>query len=96
MFIVKIHQPGIDIKQIKQVNGSNEFCQEFFDDVPVPADNVVGEVNDGWTVASAPAVPRARRGRRRLALRQRRHRQAPARAGNRRAHRHGPRQRPVG
>jgi alkylation response protein AidB-like acyl-CoA dehydrogenase len=52
MFLVKVHQPGIDIKRIKQVNGSNEFCQEFFDDVPVPAANVVGEVNGGWSVAS--------------------------------------------
>ena len=51
-FIVKIHQPGIDVRQIKMVNGSNEFCQEFFDDVAIPADNVVGRVNDGWTVAS--------------------------------------------
>ena len=52
MFIVEVHQPRIVIEQIKQVNGSMEFCQEFFDDVPIPAENVVGEVNDGWTVAS--------------------------------------------
>ena len=52
MFLVKVHQPGIDIKRIKQVNGNSEFCQEFFDDVPVPAANVVGEVNGGWSVAS--------------------------------------------
>jgi alkylation response protein AidB-like acyl-CoA dehydrogenase len=52
MFIVKIHQPGIQIEQIKQVNGASEFCQEFFDDVPIPAANVVGAANDGWTVAS--------------------------------------------
>jgi alkylation response protein AidB-like acyl-CoA dehydrogenase len=52
MFIVKIHQPGITVQQIKMVNGINEFCQEFFDDVAIPADNVLGEVNDGWTVAS--------------------------------------------
>jgi alkylation response protein AidB-like acyl-CoA dehydrogenase len=52
MFLVKVHQPGIDIKRIKQVNGSNDFCQEFFDDVPVPAVNVVGEINGGWSVAS--------------------------------------------
>ncbi len=29
-----------------------EFCQEFFDDVAIPAENVMGQVNDGWTVAS--------------------------------------------
>jgi alkylation response protein AidB-like acyl-CoA dehydrogenase len=52
MFLVKVHQPGIDIQRIKQVNGSTEFCQEFFDDVVLPADAVVGEVNGGWAVAS--------------------------------------------
>ena len=52
MFIVKIHQPGIQVDQIRQVDGSMEFCQEFFDDVPIPAADVVGEVDDGWTVAT--------------------------------------------
>ncbi len=52
MFIVKIHQPGIQVEQIRQVNGAAEFCQEFFDDVEIPAAQVVGAVNDGWTVAS--------------------------------------------
>ncbi len=52
MFIIKIHQPGIDVQQIKMSNGSNEFCQEFFDDVAIPVEDVLGEVNDGWTVAS--------------------------------------------
>ena len=52
MFIVKIHQPGIQVEQIRQVDGSMEFCQEFFDDVPIPASDVVGEVDDGWTVAT--------------------------------------------
>jgi alkylation response protein AidB-like acyl-CoA dehydrogenase len=51
-FIVKIHQPGIDVRRIAMVNGSNEFCQEFFDDVAIPAANVVGRIDDGWTVAS--------------------------------------------
>ena len=50
-FILKIHQPGIEVRQIMMVNGWNEFCQEFFDDVAVPVENLVGEVNDGWTVA---------------------------------------------
>ena len=43
---------GIEIRRIKQVNGNNEFCQEFFDDVEIPLENVVGEINGGWTVAS--------------------------------------------
>ncbi|HEX6236896.1 MAG TPA: acyl-CoA dehydrogenase family protein [Acidimicrobiales bacterium] len=52
MFIVKIHQPGVTVERIRQVDGSMEFCQEFFDDVPIPVSDVVGEVDDGWTVAS--------------------------------------------
>jgi alkylation response protein AidB-like acyl-CoA dehydrogenase len=51
MFIVKIHQPGIAVNRIRQSDGAMEFCQEFFDDVPLPPDSVIGEVNDGWTVA---------------------------------------------
>ena len=52
MFIMQIHQPGVTVEQIRQVDGSMEFCQEFFDDVPIPAENVIGEVDDGWTIAS--------------------------------------------
>ncbi len=52
MFIMKIHQPGIEVQRIKMVSGASEFCQEFFDDVSIPVEDVLGEVNDGWTVAS--------------------------------------------
>lgn len=52
MLLVKIHQPGIEIRRIRQTNGSDEFCEEFFDDVEIPAANVVGEVGGGWAVAS--------------------------------------------
>jgi alkylation response protein AidB-like acyl-CoA dehydrogenase len=52
MFMVPIHQPGITIQQIKMVDGNLEFCQEHFDDVALSAEHVLGEVNDGWTVAS--------------------------------------------
>jgi alkylation response protein AidB-like acyl-CoA dehydrogenase len=52
MFLMKIHQPGVHVEQIRQVDGSLEFCQEFFDDVPIPASDVIGEVDDGWTVAT--------------------------------------------
>jgi alkylation response protein AidB-like acyl-CoA dehydrogenase len=52
VLLVKIRQPGIHVQQIKQVNGSMEFCQEFFEDVPISVENLVGEENGGWTVAS--------------------------------------------
>jgi len=52
VLIVKVHQPGITVNQIKHVDGTDDFCQEFFDDVRIPVENVLGPVNDGWTVAS--------------------------------------------
>ena len=52
MFIMRIHQPGVTVEPIRQVDGSMEFCQEFFDDVPIPVTDVVGEIDDGWSVAS--------------------------------------------
>lgn len=52
MFVVKLDSPGIDMRRIKQVNGSEEFCEEFFDDVEVGEDAVLGEVDNGWAVAS--------------------------------------------
>jgi alkylation response protein AidB-like acyl-CoA dehydrogenase len=53
MFMMPTAAPGLQIQRIRQVDGSMEFCQEFFDDVRLPADSVLGEVNAGWTVARA-------------------------------------------
>ncbi|MEU6644417.1 acyl-CoA dehydrogenase family protein [Saccharomonospora sp. NPDC046836] len=52
MFLMPVHTEGVTIKRIRQTNGSEEFCQEFFDNVVLPADSVLGEVNGGWAVAS--------------------------------------------
>jgi alkylation response protein AidB-like acyl-CoA dehydrogenase len=52
MFLVPINSPGMTLSRIKQVNGSVEFCEEFHDDVEVGDDAVIGEVNEGWNVAS--------------------------------------------
>lgn len=52
MFLVPPNAPGITMRRITEVNGNEEFCEEFFDNLELPADAVVGEVNDGWTVAS--------------------------------------------
>jgi alkylation response protein AidB-like acyl-CoA dehydrogenase len=44
--------PGITIEQTRSASGqAGEFCQEFFDDVVLPAENLIGELNGGWTVA---------------------------------------------
>jgi alkylation response protein AidB-like acyl-CoA dehydrogenase len=52
MFVVNMRAPGITITPLKLIRGNSDFCQEFFDDLEVPSDHVVGGVNEGWTVAS--------------------------------------------
>jgi alkylation response protein AidB-like acyl-CoA dehydrogenase len=52
MFIVDLHQPGVTVRPIRQANGAAEFCEEFFDDVELPATALVGEEGEGWAVAS--------------------------------------------
>lgn len=52
MFLVPLRHPGLTINRIRQVNGSIEFCEEFFDDVDVGDDAVIGEPGKGWEVAS--------------------------------------------
>ena len=52
MFIVPLgDHPGVTIEPITQVNGEADFCQEFFDDVTIPAENLLGAENEGWAVA---------------------------------------------
>ena len=43
--------PGVSTKPILLTSGYSPFCETFFDDVEVPKDQVVGEVNCGWDVA---------------------------------------------
>jgi alkylation response protein AidB-like acyl-CoA dehydrogenase len=55
-FAVPVHAKGVTVRRIRQVNGNAEFCQEFFDDVELSDDDVIGTVNDGWTVAQTMLV----------------------------------------
>jgi alkylation response protein AidB-like acyl-CoA dehydrogenase len=50
-FIVDMRSKGITIKPLKQMNGGSGFNEVFFEDVRVPHENVLGDVNEGWTVA---------------------------------------------
>ena len=52
MFMMPIRSPGVTVSPIKLVTGGSHFCQEFFDDVLLPASYLLGEENDGWRVAS--------------------------------------------
>jgi alkylation response protein AidB-like acyl-CoA dehydrogenase len=55
-FAVRIDKPGVTVQPIRQINGSAEFCQEYFDDVELEANDVIGEVNQGWSVAQTMLV----------------------------------------
>ncbi|SQD96683.1 Acyl-CoA dehydrogenase domain protein [Parafrankia sp. Ea1.12] len=50
-FAVPVTAPGVTVERIRQITGDAEFCQEFFDDVVLGDGDVIGQVNDGWTVA---------------------------------------------
>ncbi|MET0186126.1 MAG: acyl-CoA dehydrogenase [Achromobacter sp.] len=45
--------PGITVKPIRNIGDEEEFCEVFFDNARVPAENLVGELNQGWTIAKA-------------------------------------------
>jgi alkylation response protein AidB-like acyl-CoA dehydrogenase len=49
-FIVDMHSPGVTIRPLKQITGESEFNEVFFENVRVPRDNLVGELNNGWMV----------------------------------------------
>ncbi|MDR5655461.1 acyl-CoA dehydrogenase family protein [Ruixingdingia sedimenti] len=51
--LARMDTPGITVRPIETLAGDAEFCEVFFDDVRVPKDNIVGAVNDGWTMAKA-------------------------------------------
>lgn len=50
--LVDMRSPGITVRPIKQISGDAEFNEIFFDNVRVPDDQILGEVNGGWFVAN--------------------------------------------
>lgn len=51
LLLVPMHQPGVEVRPIRNIAGSSEFCEVFFDGARTDADLVVGDVDDGWRVA---------------------------------------------
>jgi alkylation response protein AidB-like acyl-CoA dehydrogenase len=50
--ICDMRSPGIEVRPIRGIAGSDaHFCEVFYDEVRIPIENVVGEINDGWSVA---------------------------------------------
>jgi alkylation response protein AidB-like acyl-CoA dehydrogenase len=50
-FFVDMDTPGISVRPLEMINGEQEFCEVFFDDVVVPAERLLGEPDGGWAVA---------------------------------------------
>ncbi|MGE8318569.1 MAG: acyl-CoA dehydrogenase family protein [Comamonas sp.] len=53
--LVPLNTPGITVRPIKGINGQEVFAEIFFDDVEVPAENLLGAEGKGWHVAMATA-----------------------------------------
>ena len=50
-FFLDMDAPGITVRPLEMMNGELEFAEVFFDDVVVPADRMLGELDGGWSVA---------------------------------------------
>jgi alkylation response protein AidB-like acyl-CoA dehydrogenase len=53
IMVIDMEAEGVEVRPIKMPSGNSEFNEVFFNDVFVPDDDVVGKVDDGWTVARA-------------------------------------------
>ena len=49
--LIDMKSPGVTVRPIKMLDGESEVNEVFFDNVEVPADNLIGEENKGWTYA---------------------------------------------
>jgi alkylation response protein AidB-like acyl-CoA dehydrogenase len=51
MFAVAMHQPGVEVRPLEQMNGDQHFSEVFLDGAIVPDTDRIGDVDAGWTVA---------------------------------------------
>ena len=50
-FIIDMHQPGVTVRPIRQINGQTGFTETFFGDAEIPDENRLGDEGQGWAVA---------------------------------------------
>lgn len=53
LFVVELDQPGVEVRPIRQMNGKATFNEVFLTGVTVPAENLIGELGQGWPLARA-------------------------------------------
>ncbi len=51
--LADLKTPGITVRPIRNIAGEDEFCEVFLDNVRVPRANLVGRLNEGWSIAKA-------------------------------------------
>ncbi len=51
-FAIDMHQPGVDVRPLREITGRALFNEVFMSDARVPADAVIGGLNNGWAVAN--------------------------------------------
>jgi alkylation response protein AidB-like acyl-CoA dehydrogenase len=51
-FLCDMRAPGVQVRPLRQLTGSEEFNEVFLDDVRLPGDALVGGPTDGWRIAS--------------------------------------------
>ncbi len=50
-FIIDLHQPGVDVRPLRDMTGDSEFNEVFLTDAVVHHEDLIGELNDGWRAA---------------------------------------------
>ncbi len=51
MLLIDMKSPGLTVRPIQTLKGDSEFAEEFFDNVRVPKENMLGGLNQGWRIA---------------------------------------------
>jgi alkylation response protein AidB-like acyl-CoA dehydrogenase len=52
-FVIDMHQPGVDIRPLREITGTSDFNEVFFTDAVVPVANRIGEEGQGWRISTA-------------------------------------------
>ena len=50
-FVVDMHQPGVEVRPLRQMTGESEFNEVYFTDARIPDEERLGEIGEGWRVS---------------------------------------------